>query len=83
MESPEVLILFDVTKVAFRLDRPCLTLQDPFFTLDVFIGFLFQLFPKCFPVLFQNRDQRVVISPVAADITVDNEIVLYCDLDIV
>ncbi len=43
MESPEVLILFDVTKVAFRLDRPCLTLQDPFFTLDVFIGFLFQL----------------------------------------
>ena len=45
MESPEVLILFDVTKVAFRLDRPCLTLQDPFFTLDVFIGFLFQLFP--------------------------------------
>ena len=43
----------------------------------------FQLFPKCFPVLFQNRDQRVVISPVAADITVDNEIVLYCDLDIV
>ena len=34
-------------------------------------------------MLFQNRDQRVVISPVAADITVDNEIVLYCDLDIV
>ncbi|MCI9541030.1 MAG: hypothetical protein HFG39_08205 [Lachnospiraceae bacterium] len=34
-------------------------------------------------MLFQNWDQCVVIRLVTAHITVDNEVILYCDLDIV
>ena len=38
---------------------------------------------KRFPVLFQNRDQSVVICPVIAYISVDNKVILYRNLDIV
>lgn len=39
--------------------------------------------PKRFLMFFQNRNQRIVIDPVIADIAMDNEIILYRDLDIV
>ena len=40
----------------------------------------FQGAPKCAAMLFQDRDQRIIVCPVIADIAVDNEIVFYCDL---
>ena len=43
----------------------------------------FQGAPKCAAMLFQDRDQRIIVRPVIAHITVDDEIVLYCDLDII
>ena len=36
-----------------------------------------------FSVLFQNRDQRIVICPVVAHISMDNKIVLYRDLEVI
>src|SRR5699024_10115351 len=45
MKTAEVFVLFDISKVSFCLDRSCLAFQDPFFTLDIRIGFL----PQCFP----------------------------------
>ena len=39
--------------------------------------------PKRFLMFFQNRDQRIVVGPVIADVAVDNEIILYCDLNVV
>ena len=43
----------------------------------------FQRIPKCVPVLFQNRDQCIVVCPIITHISMDNEVILYCDLDIV
>ena len=42
-----------------------------------------QCISECPLMLFQNRDQRVVVRPVTAHITVDNEVILYRNLDIV
>ena len=39
--------------------------------------------PECSFMFFQNRDQCVIICPVIADISMDNEIILYCNLDII
>ena len=43
----------------------------------------FQHISKRVPVLFQNRDQRIIVCPVIAHISMDNKVILYCDLDIV
>ena len=42
-----------------------------------------QRISKRFPVLFQNRDQRMIVCPVIAYISVDDKVILHRDLDIV
>ena len=42
-----------------------------------------QAVSKRFSVLFQNRDQRIVICPVVTHISMDNKIVLYRDLEVI
>lgn len=44
-EAAEILIFFDIPKMAFCLDGTRLPLYDPFFTLDIGIDFFFQRFP--------------------------------------
>lgn len=41
MKTPEIFILFDIPKMAFRLDRAYLTIQNSFFTLDIGLRFFF------------------------------------------
>lgn len=42
-----------------------------------------QRISKRFPVLFQNRDQRMIVCPVIAYISVDDKVILHRNLDIV
>lgn len=57
--------------------------QVSFTTVAAVSRDLFQNITKCRFVLFQDRDQRIVIRPVIALIAMDNKIVLNCDLDII
>lgn len=51
VKTPEAFILFAISKVSFCLDRPDLTFQNPFLTLNIRIGLFLQCFPP-FVVLF-------------------------------
>ena len=42
-----------------------------------------QAVPKCFLMFFQDRDQRIIIRSVIAYLTMENEIILYCVLDVI
>ena len=65
-------------------DSVLLQMQQVLFTAVAAFGSKrLQCIPECSLMLFQNRDQCVIVRPVAAYITVDNKIILYCDLDIV
>ena len=46
-------------------------------------SYCLQCVSKRFPVLFQDGDQRIVVCPVIADISVDNKVILYRDLDVI
>ena len=59
-------------------------IQQVLFTAVAAVGSdCLQLIPKRFPVFFQNWDQRVVVCPVIAYISVDNKVIFYCDLDVI
>ena len=65
-------------------DPVLLQLHQVLFTAVAAVGSnLLQCISECSLMLFQNRDQCVIVRPVAAHITVDNEVILYRDLDIV
>ena len=59
-------------------------IQQILFTAVAAVGsYCLQLIPKRFPMFFQNWDQRVVVCPVIAYISVDNKVIFYCDLDVI
>lgn len=45
IEASEILILFNISKVTFYLNRVCLSLQNAFFNLYISMWLLFKLFP--------------------------------------
>ena len=45
VKPPEFLILFDIPEMSLSLYGTGLPFYDPFFTLDICMGFFFQLFP--------------------------------------
>lgn len=52
IETPEIIVFLDIAKMSFCLDGTDLAVQDPFFTLDIGMGF----FPEFLPTLVDLHD---------------------------
>ena len=73
-----------VLELDIALDFFLPKMRQVFFTAVAAVGGnRLQYVPERPLMFFQNGDQRVIIRPVVAHITVDNEVILYCDLDVV
>ena len=76
--------LFMVLQLDEASDPFLFQLQKVFFAAVAAVGsHCLQCVPKCLPVLFQDGDQRVVVGSVIAYISMDNKVILYCDLEVV
>ena len=73
-----------VLEFDIALDPLLFQIQQVLFAAVAAVGsYCRQGIPKCVPVFFQNRDQRIIVCPVIAYISMDNKVILYCNLDIV
>ena len=76
--------LFMILKFDIAGNFVLFQIQEVFLTaVSAVRSHFIQYLTKSFPVFFHNRDQSVVIRAVIAHISMNDKIILHCDLDVI